>query len=193
MSGRKTIPVHESDLVLYVPATLQAMRSAMANAYDYARSQCFAPEDVELIDEETGEIRTRTLRIVVGQDFEDKTVKQRGFLHAAVFPQIAEQVVVDGRQFAAKVWKEHYREKFLGSRWESIHMPGKKRATPRKVRVSTEDLSIKQYSEYIDRVIADAVTEFGVEFVFDQQEREAVRWKRKPRKAKVEQEEAVPA
>ena len=34
----------------------------------------------------------------------------------------------------------------------------------RRQRVSTEDLGIKGYSEYIERVTAHAATELGVEF-----------------------------
>ena len=50
-----------------------------------------------------------------------------------------------------------------------------KRATQHRVRVSTEELDIKGYSEYIDRVIASATTELGVVFEFRADERDAVR------------------
>lgn len=196
-ADRMLIPVHESDLVLYAVATPVAMREAMVRAFEYAKGRCVPPDEVELIDEETGEIRTRQLRIVIGPDVDPMTVKQRGFLHAAVFPQIAEQAVVNGERFKADVWKEWYRQQFLGHRWESVKLPGQKRATPRKVRISTEDLSVKQYSDHIDRVIAHAATDLGVVFEFRPSEREAVRWKRKPRKQATPtpalEHEAVPA
>ena len=41
-------------------------------------------------------------------------------------------------------------------------MTGKK--VRRRVRVSTEDLGVKGYSEYIERVTAFAAVELGVEF-----------------------------
>ena len=59
--------------------------------------------------------------------------------------------------------------------------------------MSTEDLSIKQYSEYLDKVIAYAADELGVVFRFLAEEREAVRWKPAPRKARAKQPEAVEA
>ena len=63
----------------------------------------------------------------------------------------------------------------------------------RKARVSTEDLSIRQYSDYIDKVIAYGTTELGVVFRFIAEEREAVRWKPAPRKARAKQPEAAEA
>lgn len=114
---------------------------------------------------------------------DDITAKQRGFLHAAVFPQIAEQVRVNGERFVPEIWKEYYRKLFLGSKWRMQKLPGQRRAVPVKVRISTEDLGIKAYSDYIDRVIAHAVSEFAVAFVFRAEEREAVRYVAPKRKA----------
>jgi hypothetical protein len=184
--SRMLVPIHESDLVLYAIATPVAMREAMVRAFAYAKGRCFPPDEVELIDEETGEIRTRQLRIVIGPDLDPMTVKQRRFYHGVVLKQIHEQMrdPDTGRPFLYVAIKEHYRKAFLGTngiRWEHYKAPGEKRARPHAVRISTEDLSVKQYSELIDKVIADA-TEAGVVFEFDQQEREAVRWRRKPRK-----------
>lgn len=114
---------------------------------------------------------------------DDITAKQRGFLHAAVFPQIAEQVRVNGERFVPEIWKEHFRKLFLGSKWVMQKLPGQKRAVPVKVRISTEDLGVKAYSEHIDKVIAHAVSEHSVEFVFRAEEREAVRYVAPKRKA----------
>lgn len=181
------IPVHETDLVLYAVATPVAMRAAMVQAFEFAKSRCFPPEDVELIDAETGEVMTRQLRIVIGPDMDPMTVKQRGFYHGVVLKQLAERARdEDGIAYPLHVWKEHCRKKFLGTnglRWESYKAPGEKRARPHAVRISTEDLSIKQYSELIDKVMAWAAVDLHVEFDIDPREREQCRWKRKPRKA----------
>ena len=92
----------------------------------------------------------------------------------------------DGQRFEWRVWKEMFRGRFLGDRWVMRADPrwdrelGRyvipKRKTPRRERVSTEDLSIKQYSAYIDIVIDTAVAEFGIVFDFVAAEREAVRY-----------------
>lgn len=137
----------------------------------------------------------RPVRIRIGEDDEDLSIKQRGFLHKAVFPQISEQVTFpDGTRFEWRVWKEMFRARFLGDRWVMRAVPrwdakqGRyvvpKRKTPHRERISTEDLTMKQYSEYIDLVIDTAVTEFGVQFVFIAEEREAVRYRAPERKRK---------
>jgi uncharacterized protein (UPF0216 family) len=129
------------------------------------------------------------------EEAEDEiTIRQRGFLHAAVLPQIAEQVMLpDGARYTAKVWKEHLKELFIPDRWDMIRLPfvldrktGKwkpsKRKVPVKRRKSTEDLSIKGYSEFIDRSIMHAAAEWGVQFRFIAEERDAVRWSAPARK-----------
>lgn len=146
----------------------------------------------------------KAARIKVTEDEDDLSARQRAFLHAAVFPQIAEQYVFpDGTRFVAKLWKEHFRERFLGDSWEmrrsmrwdaaTGRMVLGKKKTPHRVRNSTEDLGMKAYSKYIDLVIDTAVLELGVVFVFRPNEREGVRYVAKPRKAKTQQTEAVPA
>lgn len=131
----------------------------------------------------------------VGEDSEPISIKQRKFLHGVVLMQISEQVRVDGERYVMQIWKEHLRRLFLPDRYEMQRRPvwdkkqcrlvPAKRATPQRVRSSTEDLSVKQYSAYIDKVIQHATLEWAVSFDFDQQEREAVRWV-KPVRAKKE-------
>ena len=134
------------------------------------------------------------------EEAEDEiSIRQRGFLHKAVFPQIAEQVVLPadmgGGRLDWRVWKEIFRARFLGdryvlkavARWDAklgrVVIP--KRKTPHRVRVSTEDLGVKRYSKYIDTVIDNAVVDYRVHFVFIAEEREAVRWVAQPRKKQV--------
>lgn len=169
----------DTDTVLYFPASQEARHAALLRANEVAR---------QLVQQATADGDDgRQFRVIVGIEVDDITVKQRGFLHKAVFPQIADQVVFpDGQRFEWRVWKEMFRGRFLGDRWELRAEPrwsdelGRfvvpKRKTPRRVRVSTEDLTIKQYSDYIDKVIDTAITEFGVRFDFVATEREAVRY-----------------
>jgi len=131
-----------------------------------------------------------------GQHQEPITVKQRGFLHVAVLPQIAEQVKLpDGSKFVAGIWKEHLKELFIPDKWDMTRIPfvrdrgtgewkPSKRKVPVKRHKSTEDLNIKEYSEFIDNCINHAAAEWGVVFRFRAEEREAVRYtppKKKPR------------
>jgi hypothetical protein len=136
----------------------------------------------------------KAVRITIAEDENDISARQRGFLHAAVLPQIAEQVSVNGVRYTAKVWKEFFKDLFIPDKFD-MHRPPfvrdrktgllkpSTRAYPVKREKSTEKFGVKGYSDFIDKVIAHAVTEFNVVFVFDEDEREAVRWKRPARKA----------
>lgn len=134
-------------------------------------------------------------QISVSEDCDPISIKQRRFLHGPVLTQISEQVRVEGERFVMQVWKEFFRKLFLPDRYEMRRVPvydkkqcrlvHPKRATPYRVRSSTEDLNVKSYSGYIDKVIQHATFEWNVVFDFDQQEREAVRYV-KPVRAKKE-------
>lgn len=184
MTDKRTLLLSDDDMVLYSAGTREALHATVLRLYEVARDRAAANQDK--VDRDTGEVAPRVWRFTFGEDLEDLTAKQRRFLHGVVFKQMAEQLVVNGQQFHLSTWKEHCREKFLGTRQEEVLRPDLT-VELIDVRVSTEDLTIKQYSEYIDRVIAYATTELGMEFNFDQQEREAVRY-RKPQRRKAQPE-----
>ena len=128
----------------------------------------------------------KPVKCVVCEWEDDISARQRGFLHGAVLTQISEQARgPQGERYRMEVWKELYRAQFLGSAWEMFD--GK----PIELRNSTEGLGVKAYSEYIDRVIADAATEWGVVFRFIAEEREAVRYKAPVRAKRKEAEEVA--
>lgn len=93
-----------------------------------------------------------------------KSIQQRKFYHGVVLKEISQQAVVHGQKFALPVWKEHFRETFLGYRWEVVREPFTGKKKRRKVRNSSEDLGVKAYSKLIEQVIAFAATELGVMF-----------------------------
>lgn len=118
------------------------------------------------------------VEVVVRPALEAIGAKQRAFLHGPVLGQIAEQVYVGERRerFTAEVWKEFFRRRLFPDKFVMKRLPGAKRATPQRERVSTETLGVKAYSWFIDRVIEIAVVEHGVVFEFREGEREAVRY-----------------
>lgn len=190
MTEKRVAVLTDFDIVLYAEPEEEALRAMFVQAFRQAQARVAAAGPDRTNSD--GVLHERRWRLIFGEDTSDITVKQRGFLHAAVFPQIAQQVSIDGTRYTAKVWKEYFRAMFLGSRWESMRLPGQKRATPRKVRISTEDLpSPKAYAEYIDQVIAHATTEFGVAFEFDAQDREAVRYRPPARKQRAASKQAA--
>jgi len=193
--ANRTIILDERDVVLLSHGSREALNAAANQLYKLAQQRVALSPD--RMDEDTGEVEPRTWRFTFGEDTEDITTRQRGFLHAAVFPQISEQARLNGVGATPAGWKEWYRAEFLGWKWAVVDVPGRltrsgkpvKKRT--KVRISTEDLSVKQYSDYIDRVIAHATTEFGVAFEFRQEEREAVRYRRPARKQRQPAEAAA--
>lgn len=124
----------------------------------------------------------------VGPALDPIRAKQRKFLKDIVCGQISEQAVVGEKRerYTKEIWAEFFRRRFLGDRYEMRKMPGAKKATPHRIRNSTEELGVRGYSEYTDKVIDTAVVEHHVVFEFTSVEREAVRHVSKPRRSKVQ-------
>jgi hypothetical protein len=194
-----TMLQREGEIVLFVAATQEAWQSAAQRVHAMAASMIARSRRTAATKADADGVvpDPQPLRVTVALAEFDISARQRGFLHAAVFPQIAEQYTFpDGTRYVAKVWKEFWRARFLGDRWVMKAVPRwdaklgqmvqPKRKTPHRERVSTEDLSIKGYSEYIDKVIDTATLELGVVFVFREDERKAVRYVKPARVAKKE-------
>lgn len=162
---------------------LDRITSTKEGAHEAAR-QAYALAQVILMNGGRARIRCE-------EEEDDISAKQRRFLHGPVLQQISEQVSVNGERYVREVWKEYWRARFLGHRYEMLKLPGQKRATPRKVRNSTEDMGIRAYSNYIDKVIDTAVVEFSVSFVFKTEERDEVRYRAPARQAKHQREEVT--
>lgn len=102
---------------------------------------------------------------LVVEPYEDHlTKKQRGYYHAVVLTEIANQVAIEGKRHSMAVWKEFLRSKFLGSKRVTFINPLTGRKSRRNVRVSTENLGVRRYAKLIDEVTAFAVTDLGVRF-----------------------------
>ena len=93
-----------------------------------------------------------------------KTDRQRSYYHGVVLKSIAQQAKPNGQQYPLAVWKEHFRAEYLGHKTVTTKNPLTGKKVRRRVRVSTEDLGVKGYSQLIDRVSAFAATELGVVF-----------------------------
>ena len=93
-----------------------------------------------------------------------KTDRQRAYYHGVVLKTIAQQARPNGEQHALAVWKEYFRAEYLGHKTVTNKNPLTGKKVRRRVRVSTEDLGVKGYSQLIDRVSAFAATELGVAF-----------------------------
>lgn len=81
--------------------------------------------------------------------------QNRRYWGNGVLKQIAEQAVVNGKQYSAEVWHEQFKRMFLGVE----ELPdGTVRAVPSK------DKDTAEFSEFCAKVEAYAATELGVTF-----------------------------
>lgn len=113
------------------------------------------------------------LELEIRQHEDAKTDRQRRYYHGVVLKCIADQAKPNGCQYPLAVWKEHFRSEYLGHKTVTTKNPITGKKVRRRVRVSTEDLGVKGYSQLIDRVSAFAATELGVRFpaTYEQWER----------------------
>ncbi len=83
----------------------------------------------------------------------DKRSLDQNRLYWALLSDIAESAWIDGRQFSKDAWAEHFRAMFL----PKIESPSG------SYPVSTTSLTVREFSDYIGRIEAYAVSELGVE------------------------------
>lgn len=93
-----------------------------------------------------------------------KSDEQRKYYHGIVLLEISKQARPGGTQFSLQVWKEYFRDLYLGTKTQTFTNPMTGRKSRRRIRKSTEDLSLKGYTKLIEQVTAYAVTELGVQF-----------------------------
>src|SRR5687768_475002 len=85
-----------------------------------------------------------------------RTSKQnKRYWGKGVLAQIAEQAVVNGRQFPAEVWHEQMKRQFIGV----IELPN-----GQLIGKSSTELDTAEFSAFCDQVEAWAATELGVTF-----------------------------
>ncbi len=178
-----------SDTYVTVIASEDGAREKFVTAMQHAKTMLMNGESVQLS---------------VGPSVLPISDAQRKLLHGHILRQISEQVEVpifDARgvdtgrrtRYVIKTWKRYFKERFLGFKWTQEDKiiydkktgrwrPSRKK-TPIKTLISTESLGPAKYSKFIDQVIDHAITEYGVDFSFDQEERERARYVEKPRKA----------
>lgn len=98
--------------------------------------------------------RDEVLEVVVREYKKNRNLEQNKRLHA-MLQEIADQVWIDGKQFNMETWKEYYKRMFLGV----IELPnGNLMANP------THKLNTKECAEFMQKIEAHAVSEFGVVF-----------------------------
>ncbi|MGI4812123.1 MAG: recombination protein NinB [Janthinobacterium lividum] len=103
--------------------------------------------------------RGEPLRIIVTAEEKQRNAQQNKLYWGGVLRYIAEQAWVDGRQFSADTWHEHYARMY--GECEDVTLPDGEIIVRRK---STTKMTVGEFSGYIDRVRAHAAMNLGVEF-----------------------------
>ena len=190
MAEPRSILLHDDDIMRVLAPTREALHAAASEVYELGKGR-LAMNDPEMVDPETGEVVERRYALVLLELRETRRLRQNRFYFGPVLRQIAEQAPGG---WTADAWHEAFKRTVLGYEVVVVRVAGKKRpVTYRRLR-STTKLSVKQFSEYIDQVLATAANDLGVVFQLDPVEREAVRWKAKKRaKSAATREEAVTA
>jgi hypothetical protein len=104
------------------------------------------------------------LTVTVEPEDDAKTVQQGRFLWGVVYHEIAHQAKIGGVRYTSDAWHAYYKRKFLPRKKVTEHVAGKKRPIVYTTLGTTKGMKVKPMSKYIEQVIADAVTELGVQF-----------------------------
>jgi len=95
--------------------------------------------------------KDEVLEVVLRPYKSSRNLEQNKRLHA-MLQDIADTVWHDARQYSMEVWKEFFKQKFLGC----VELPnGKLMANP------THKLNIKECAEFMQKIEAYAVSELG--------------------------------
>lgn len=96
----------------------------------------------------------RPLSVCVSE-YRAKRTTEQNKRYWAILNEIAENAWIDGNQFSAEVWAEFFKGQFIGFE-----------ETPdgRQIGLSTTYLSVEEFSVYMNKIEAYAVTELGVIF-----------------------------
>jgi hypothetical protein len=95
---------------------------------------------------------------------DERSLRQNRFMWGVVLKEISEQAQIGGVGATPEGWHLYFKRKFLGYKFTKTVLPGKKRPSVTRELRSTTKLSVKAMSAYLEQVIAEAVTVFGVAF-----------------------------
>lgn len=103
--------------------------------------------------------RGEPIRLIVTSDEKKRNAEQNRFYWGVALRDIAEQAWVDGRQYDKDTWHEYFARMFGVS--DEITLPDGEIVTRRK---STTQMTVGEFSTYVNQVQAWAANHLGVEF-----------------------------
>jgi hypothetical protein len=106
----------------------------------------------------------KEVRIRAEEAEDERSLRQNRFYWGCVLKEISEQARIDGQQWVADAWHQYGKRTFLGYEFKRTVIAGRKRKAVSKQLRSTTKLSVKRMSEYLEKLMAFAVTDLGVRF-----------------------------
>lgn len=103
--------------------------------------------------------RGEPLRLIVTAEERQRNTQQNRFYWGAVLKSVSDQAWVEGRQFDKDAWHEYFARKF--GVCDELVLPDGEIITRRK---STTQMSVGEFSAYLEQIQAYAAAELGVEF-----------------------------
>lgn len=138
-----------SDRVNVIARTREAAHEAITHGYALAKAL--------LAD-------GKRVSVNIGEDEDDRSIQQNRFYWGPCLTEISEQARVCGQRYTSDAWHELFKRQFLGFTIEKVLVAGRKRPTVIRRLRSTKELTVRQMSEYLDKLQAFAATELGVHF-----------------------------
>lgn len=106
----------------------------------------------------------RRVRIRAEEAEDTRSLQQSRFYWGVVLAEISEQARIGGDRWSAEAWHEYGKRTYLGYEFKRITIAGRKRKAVSKQLRSTTRLSVRRMSEYLEKIMAFAVTDLGVRF-----------------------------
>lgn len=104
------------------------------------------------------------LAVTVQPEEDAKTAQQGRFYWGVVLREMSEQARIEGQRYSAEAWHELCKRQFLPRITKRVRVAGKPKPIVTTTIGSTQGLSVKQMSAYIEQVMAFAQTDLGVKF-----------------------------
>jgi len=111
----------------------------------------------------------RPLLVVIMENEEQRKATQLKMMWAGPLRDIERQAWVEGRQFSAEIWHEHFKREFLPEEYEeSLCLKGYEKwgITPsgdRVLKAGTGDLTVRGFAQHVEQIHA-AGANMGVMF-----------------------------
>lgn len=97
----------------------------------------------------------KPLAVTISEYKSKRSLEQNARYWGYLLKQIEEKAWVNGQQFSAEAWHEHFKRTLLGC----VELP-----SGQLMGRSTASLSVEEFGDYMTKVEQYAVTELGVEF-----------------------------